>query len=62
MREIRQSGLEGGGTELNRSSLPLSTEIGLLVLTHNLLCVESHRRQPRAPPPKTGIPQTLSIA
>ena len=24
MREIRQSGLEGGGTELNRSSLPLS--------------------------------------
>ena len=24
MREIRQSGSEGGGTELNRSSLPLS--------------------------------------
>ena len=25
MREIRQSGSEGGETELNRSSLPLST-------------------------------------
>ncbi len=24
MRETRQSGSEGGGTELNRSSLPLS--------------------------------------
>ena len=24
MREIRPSGLEGGGTEINRSSLPLS--------------------------------------
>jgi len=45
-----------------RSRPRATTEIGLLVLTHNLLCVESHRRQPRAPPPKTGIPQTLSIA
>jgi hypothetical protein len=25
MREIRQSGSEGGGAELNRSSLPLSS-------------------------------------
>ena len=25
MREIRPSGSEGGGTEINRSSLPLST-------------------------------------
>ena len=26
MREICQSGSEGGGTEINRSSLPLSSE------------------------------------
>jgi hypothetical protein len=26
MREIRQSGLEGGGTELNRSFLPYHSE------------------------------------
>jgi transposase len=39
-----------------------ATEVGLLVLAHNLLCVESHRRQPRAPPSKAKIPQTLSVA
>jgi hypothetical protein len=27
MREIRPSGSEGGGAELNRSSLPLSIQI-----------------------------------
>jgi hypothetical protein len=38
------------------------TEVGLLVLAHNLLCVESHRRQPRAPSPKPEISQTLALA
>jgi len=38
----------------------VATEVGLLVLTHNLLCLESHRRQPRPSPPHTEMPQTLS--
>jgi hypothetical protein len=32
MREIRPSGSEGGGTEVNRSSLPLSTGSSPLVV------------------------------
>jgi Transposase DDE domain len=39
-----------------------ATEIGLLVLANNLLCLESHRRQPRAPPTNSQIPQTVSRA
>jgi hypothetical protein len=35
MREIRPSGSEGGGTELNRSSLPLSIK-ALLCDAHRL--------------------------
>jgi hypothetical protein len=38
------------------------TEVGLLVLAHNLLCFQSHRRQPRAPPAHVEITQTLSFA
>jgi hypothetical protein len=34
------------------------TEVGLLILTHNLLCLDSHRHQPRAPPTDTEIAQT----
>jgi hypothetical protein len=45
-----------------RGQLRAAAEVGLLVLAHNLLCVESHRRQPRAPPANAEIPQTLSVA
>jgi len=45
-----------------RGRLRAAAEVGLLVLAHNLLCVESRRRQPRAPPHKAEIPQTLSVA
>ncbi len=39
-----------------------ATEVSLLVLAHNVLCLQSHRHQPRAPPPKAGITQTPSVA
>jgi transposase len=39
-----------------------ATEVGLLVLAHNLLCLESHRRQPRAPPAHDEISQMRSLA
>jgi len=38
-----------------------ATEVGLLVLAHNLLCLDAHRHQPRAPPTKAEITQTLSL-
>lgn len=39
-----------------------TTEIDLLVLANNLLCLESHRHQPHAPPANAEIPHTLPIA
>ena len=45
-----------------RGRIRATTEVGLLVLAHNLLCLESHRRQPRAPPANAETPQTLSLA
>jgi hypothetical protein len=38
------------------------TEVGLLVLAHNLLCLEAYRSQPRAPPANAELAQTLSLA
>jgi transposase len=45
-----------------RGQLRVTAEVGLLVLVHNLLSVQSHRRQARAPPLDTKITQPLSIA
>jgi len=42
MREIRQSGSEGGGGETNRLSLPLSGESGRIVR----LKLKLHRLKP----------------
>jgi transposase len=39
-----------------------SIEVGLLILAHNLLYLDSHRHQPRAPPPKVQIAPTPSFA
>ena len=39
-----------------------ATEVGLLVLGHNLLCIELHRRQKLADPLENETPQTLSLA
>jgi hypothetical protein len=39
-----------------------ATEVGLLILTHNLLCLDSNRHQPRAPPLQAGITQSLLVA
>jgi hypothetical protein len=38
-----------------------TTEVALLVLAHNVLCLDSHR-QTRAPPTHDEIPQMLSLA
>lgn len=40
----------------------VATEVGLLVLTHNLLSIESHRRQHLATPRENETPQTLCLA
>lgn len=41
-----------------RSRQRAATEVGLLILAHNLLCLDSHRHQPRAPPANAEITQT----
>jgi transposase len=38
-----------------------AAEVGLYILAHNLLSLDTHR-QPRAPTPKTELMQTLSVA
>ena len=38
-----------------------ATEVGLLILAHNLLCLDSHRHQPRAPPTNAEITQTPCV-
>ena len=39
MREIRPSGSEGGGTELNQFSLPLSKKAQRFTVKHTLILV-----------------------
>jgi transposase len=45
-----------------RSRLRAATEVGLLILAHNLLCLDNHRHQPHVSPPREQIPQICSAA
>src|SRR5579871_6424529 len=52
MRENRQSGLEGGGTEINRSFLPLSVVITLRVMSLGAPRAHAARKAPEVQPPE----------